>query len=233
MNSAIRVGLIGDYRDAQRAHQAIPKALQAVSDVECVWIPTESAETEASLAAFDGLWCVPGMPYRSAAGAMHAIRHARTTRTPFLGTSAGFQYAILEFARNVVGLRNAEHQKTHPKAEMPLISPLPVALAGVQARVHLLPGSHLRRAYDAPHTTEEYHCSFGLNGKYRRLLEGKEMYVAAIDDQQNIRAVELDSHPFFVATLFQPELREGANPVVREFVHACAKRRNAVARMAG
>lgn len=226
MHSAIRVGLIGDFNETQRAHQAIPKALQAVSEVECVWIPTESAGTVQSLAEFDGFWCVPGMPYRSAEGAMRAIRHARRTRTPFLGTSAGFQYAVLEFARDVLGLVDADHQKSNPRASMPLISPLGCALAGVQARVRLLDGSHLRRAYGVPESVEEYHCSFGLNGRYRRLLEGKDLYVAAIDDQHEIRAVELDGHPFFVATLFQPELRAGRSPIVEAFVNVCAKRRN-------
>jgi CTP synthase (UTP-ammonia lyase) len=199
--------------------------------VECVWIPTESAET-ASFADFDGFWCVPGMPYRSAEGAMRAIRYARTSRTPFLGTSAGFQYAILEFARGVLGLTAADHQKSNPKATLPLISPLSCALAGVRARVRFQDGSHLRKAYGAPESTEEYHCSFGLNGRYRRLLEGNDLYTAAIDDQHEIRAVELDGHPFFVATLFQPEMREGENPLVKAFVHTCEKRKHGAAKAA-
>jgi CTP synthase (UTP-ammonia lyase) len=172
------------------------------------------------------------MPYRSAEGAMRAIRHARMTRTPFLGTSAGFQYSILEFARNVLGLAEADHQKSNPKAAMPLISPLGCALAGVQSRVHFTAGSHLRRAYGAPDSVEEYHCSFGLNGRYRRLIEGKALYVAATDDQHEIRAVELDGHPFFVATLFQPEMRPGSSPIISAFVHTCAKRKAALTRAA-
>jgi len=225
MHSAIRVGLIGDLNEAQRAHQAIPKTLQAVSEVECVWIPTESAGTDA-LTGYDGFWCVPGMPYRNAEGAMRAIQYARMTRTPFLGTSAGFQYAIVEFARHVLGLVEADHQKSNPKTSVPLISPLGCALAGVQARVRFMDGSHLRKAYGAPESVEEYHCSFGVNGRYRRLLEGNDLYVAAIDDQHEIRAVELDGHPFFVATLFQPEMRAGKSPIVEAFVHTCARRRN-------
>src|SRR5881227_4003842 len=106
MHSGTRIGLIGDLNEQQCAHQAIPRALQATSDgLEIVWIPTDSVGDSQSLEGFDGFWCVPGMPYRDAEGAMRAIRHARTTRTPFLGTSAGFQYAILEFARNVLGLK--------------------------------------------------------------------------------------------------------------------------------
>lgn len=164
---------------------------------------------------------------------MRAIRHARMTRTPFLGTSAGFQYVILEFARNVLGLAEADHQKSNPKAAVPVITPLSCALLGVQSRVRFTDGSHLRRAYGTPESVEEYHCSFGLNGRYRRILEGNDLYVAAIDDQHEIRAVELDGHPFFVATLFQPERRTEVSPIVSAFVQMCAKRKSALMKAAG
>jgi len=225
MHPGIRIGLIGDVNEQQKAHQAIPKALYAASNgVECVWIPTDQVTTQA-LAECDGLWCVPGMPYRNAEGAISAIRHARLTQTPFLGTSAGFQYAILEFARDVLGLTEADHQKSNPKASLPLISPLSCALAGVKARVRFTDGSHLKKAYKSPESVEEYHCSFGLNGRYQRLLEGHDLYVAAVDDQHEVRAVELDGHPFFVATLFEPEMRTGSNPLVESFVAVCMKRK--------
>jgi CTP synthase (UTP-ammonia lyase) len=233
MHSGIRIGLIGDFNEQQRAHQAIPRALQATSsEVETAWIPTDSAGDAQSLGGFDGFWCVPGIPYRNADGAMRAIRHARITRTPFLGTSAGFQYAILEYARDVLGLSEADHQKTNPRSALPLISPLSCALAGVKARVRFMDGSHLRRAYGAPESIEEYHCSFGLNGRYRRLLEGKDLCVTAVDDQHEIRAIELDGHPFFVATLFQPEMRDGVSPLVDAFVKCCAKRKQGVSKAA-
>jgi len=233
MHSELRIGLIGDYKEQHRAHQAIPRALQAASDgIEIVWIPTETAGDRASLADFDGFWCVPGMPYRSADGVMAAIAYARTSRTPFLGTSAGFQYAILEYAHNVLGITQVDHQKSNPKASIPLISELGCALAGVRARVRLLDGSRLRMAYGAPESIEEYHCSHGLNNRYRRIIEGNDLWVAAIDDQHDVRAVELDGHPFFVATLFQPELRTGDSPIVEAFVRACAAQKRGMTRAA-
>ena len=84
--------------------------------MEATWVSTDSVGSGESLAEFDGLWCVPGMPYRSADGAISAIRYARTSGYPFLGTSAGFQYALIEYARDVLGLTEADHQKTNPKA---------------------------------------------------------------------------------------------------------------------
>ena len=225
MHSSYRVGLIGEFNDQQRAHHAIPEALSAASGgaVECVWIASDAVGDGKQLAEFAGLWCVPGMPYRSAEGVLRAIQQARATRTPFLGTSAGFQYALIEYARNVLGLAAAEHQKSNPKASLPLISPLGCALIGVKARVRLSPGSILKKAYGKSETVEEYRCSFGLNGRYRRLLEGQHLMVTAVDDQDEIRAVELDGHPFFVATLFQPELASQPNPLVQAFTAACAR----------
>jgi CTP synthase (UTP-ammonia lyase) len=166
------------------------------------------------------------MPYRSAAGALAPIQFARANRVPFLGTSAGFQYALIEYARNVLGFADADHQKTNPSAAMPLISPLGCALLGVKARVHFTSGTIIRRAYNrAPESVEEYHCSFGLNGRYRRLIEGGSMIISAVDDQNDVRAVELDGHPFFVATLFQPEM-QAAHPLVHAFVQACERKRS-------
>lgn len=232
MHSAIRMGLIGEFNEQNKAHHAIGTALAAASDgkVETTWVSTNEVSNSA-LAEFDGLWCVPGMPYRSADGAMAAIKYARSHRIPFLGTSAGFQYALIEYARNVLGFVDADHLKSNPTASMPLISPLGCALLGVKARVRFTDGSHLRAAYRAAESTEEYHCSFGLNDRYRRLLEGGHLYVAAIDDQSSIRAVELDGHPFFVATLFKPEMQP-ANPLVHAFVRACDRRRQSLVRAA-
>jgi len=167
---------------------------------------------------------VPGIPYRSADGALRAIRRARETRTPFLGTSAGFQYALIEYARNVLGMADAEHQKTTPKATTPLIAPLGCALVGVESRVRLTAGSAVRKAYGTPEAVVRYHCSFGLNGRYRRLVESSALHVTAVDDQDEIRAVELDGHPFFVATLFQPET-DAPSALVNAFVAACVRQR--------
>jgi len=239
MQPVIRIALVGDFNQAQKAHQAIPKALGETSEgpIESVWVPTDSVGKGESLAAFDGIWCVPGMPYRNTDGALTAIRHARISHTPFLGTSAGFQYVLIEYARNALGFGGADHQKTCPDAAMPLISPLGCALAGVKARVRFTDGSLVRKAYQAPQSVEEYHCSFGLNGRYRRLIESGPLYVSAVDDQDEIRAVELDGHPFFVATLFQPEMRSAAedspaNPLVGAFVTACRRRRARLTKVA-
>src|ERR1043166_2165142 len=208
MPAAIRIRLIGGRNSQHQSHQAVPKLLASASDrVETVWLPSDAPVNAEALKEFDGFWCVPGMPYRSGDGVLRMIRHARISRAPFLGTSAGFQYTLIEYARNAAGLAEADHQKSNPRTSLPLVAPLNLALAGVKARVRFTVGSRLRQAYAAAQSIEEYHCSFGLNNRYRRLLEGRDLCVAAVDDQHDVRAIELDGHPFFVATLFRSKER--------------------------
>jgi CTP synthase (UTP-ammonia lyase) len=225
MHSATKLGIIGDFNQQQKSHQAIEQALAAVSDggkVEWTWVSTDSVGNGENLAEFDGIWCAPGMPYRNPDGALRAIRHARERRTPFLGTSAGFQYSIIEFARNALGLAGADHQKSNPNCLVPVVSALDAALVGLRARVKFRQGTAIYRAYQAPESVEEYRCSFGLNGRYRRLVEGP-MTVSAVDDHNDVRAVELDGHAFFVATLFMPEMNPGS-PLIRAFAAAACSR---------
>src|SRR5262249_45504713 len=107
MEKSASIGLIGDYCDSVVAHQAIPKALKSAGETlglaaHFEWIPTEEITSAARIADFTGLWCVPASPYRNMNGALLAIRHARESTVPFLGTCGGFQHAIVEYARNVL-----------------------------------------------------------------------------------------------------------------------------------
>src|SRR5262245_29707026 len=124
-NPTVRIGLVGDYNEAVPAHQAIPRALVFAADalaltVQAEWLPTEEIREE-QLTVFDGLWCVPASPYRSMEGALRAIRFAREQHRPFLGTCGGFQHAIVEYARSVLGWADAEHAETAPEAARPVI----------------------------------------------------------------------------------------------------------------
>ncbi|HEY8907144.1 MAG TPA: CTP synthase [Rhodoferax sp.] len=230
MCSKVSIGLIGDYNASVPAHQAIPVALQRAAEiadmtVEFEWVPTEEVVALSRISQFDGLWCVPASPYRSMEGALRAIRHAREAAVPFLGTCAGFQHAVVEYARNVLGWSDAEHAETSPDSLRAVISPLECALVEATGTVRLFPGSRMAAAYGAKQTTEGYRCRYGLNPKFRAELVAGPLRAVADDDTGEVRAVELDEHPFFVATLFQPEraaLKGQAAPLVDAFVRACA-----------
>ena len=222
------VALVGDHDPAVLAHRAIPLALAAAADAEgCAvtwaWVATDAIHEDADLGGFDAVWCVPASPYRSADGALRAIRVARESGRPFLGTCGGFQHAALEYARVVLGWADAEHAETAPDAARPVVTPLACALVERTGSVRFRPGSRLARAYGAAGSEEGYHCRFGLAPDFQRALAGGPLRVAAEDDAGDVRAVELDGHPFFVATLFQPEraaLAGIAPPLVRAFVRA-------------
>ena len=230
MGSQVTIALIGNYNASILAHQAIPLALQAAShmlddDFRHEWVPTEEVTSAQRVASFDGVWCIPGSPYRSMQGALLAIRHARENAIPFLGTCGGFQHAVVEYARNVLGWQDADHAESAPDATRAVIAPLACGLINTAADIRLMPGARLAAAYGTSQIREEYLCSYGVNPQFTAALVAGPMRAAAVDATGDLRAVELDGHPFFVATLFQPERAALAGrpaPIVTAFVRACA-----------
>ena len=224
----IRVALIGDQRESVTAHRAIPIALRLAAEaVQCEvaaeWLHTSTLGTAVAekLSEYAGVWCVPGSPYADTAAALAAIGFARQEGRAYLGTCGGFQHALLEYAREVWGVQAAAHAELEPDADDPVIAPLECALIEVRERLHLTPGSRVAQAYGTASVTEGYHCRFGLSPRYAERLEQGPLRVAARDGSGSVRAVELESHPFFVATLFQPEraaLENRAPPLVIAFV---------------
>jgi CTP synthase (UTP-ammonia lyase) len=228
----VRIGLVGDRTDTVRAHGAIPQALAFASEaagcaVEHAWLPTPdlAGDVGRPLARFDAIWCVPGSPYASMDGALAAIRYAREHRVPFLGTCGGFQHAVIEVARDVLGLREAEHAESSPDAALPIVTRLACSLVRVKRTIALVPGSRLAALYGRAEATEEYQCNFGVNAAYRAALEQAGLRFTAIDEDGDVRALELPEHPFFLGTLFQLELSALAgatHPIAVAFVRAAA-----------
>lgn len=165
-----RIGLIGDFHTDLLAHRAISKALALAGEVvgvqtEPVWLATDKIEigNAPALAGFAGLWCVPASPYASMEGALWAIRCARENKVPFLGTCGGFQHALIEYARNVAGISEADHAETNPQASHLIVSPLACSLVEQTGTIRLKEGSLIRNACDKAEIVEGYHCRFGLN----------------------------------------------------------------------
>lgn len=227
----LRIALIGDYDPQITAHQAIPLALELAArhierDVQWQWLATESIDADSRLTDFDGLWCVPGSPYRNIDGALRAIAFAREKQRPFFGTCGGFQHAVLEFARNVMGWADAEHGETSPDAQRAVISPLTCALVEAIGQIQLIEGSLIAKAYANEQISEGYRCRYGINPALIDELLHHDLRVSGHDSGGEPRAIELHGHPFFVATLFQPEraaLRGQLPPLVAAFVDACAR----------
>lgn len=239
MTTATRIGLVGDYDETVTAHRAIPAALAlageaATAPIHFEWIPTEEIEDDSRVQGFDGLWCVPASPYRSMDGALLAIRFAREQGRPFLGTCGGFQHAILEYARNVLGWADAEHAETTPGAARLVITPLACALVEKTDTIRFRQGSMVAAAYGTLEATEGYHCNYGINPGFLAAIVSGPLRVSGEDQAGEVRAVELQDHPFFVATLFQPEraaLTGQTPPLVTAFLRVAAAARMGLWRM--
>jgi CTP synthase len=226
-----RIALIGDRSEAVTAHRAIPRALELAREktgarVEWEWVATSRiGQANRDLAGFSAIWVVPASPYENADGVFDALRWAREGGRPMLGTCGGFQHALIEFARNVAGIVDADHAETSPGAVSLVVTPLSCSMVEKTGTVHFEKGSLLASAFGAESSSEEYHCNYGFNPGFRGRLEYAGLRFTAWDDAGEIRGAELPSHPFFAGVLFQPEragLRGEAPPLVVAFVKAAA-----------
>jgi CTP synthase (UTP-ammonia lyase) len=226
------IALIGDYDPAVTAHQAIPRALElagtaAGSPVRWQWIGTaDITDAPRQLAPFSGLWVVPKSPYRNMAGTLDAIRFARETGRPLLGTCGGFQHMLIEFARNVLEIADADHAETATTGTL-VVTRLSCSLVEQTGALRFVSDSRIRAAYGTDTATEGYRCNYGPAGTHRSRFETAGLRFTAFDEAGEIRAAELPSHPFFVGTLFQPEraaLRGVPPPLAAAFVRAVLER---------
>lgn len=223
-----RLALVGDRSNEVQAHTRIPAILQALNSgpddpLEVYWLDTTSISEPSDLYGFDGIWTLPGSPYRHTAGVLAAIEAARTTAVPLLGTCGGFQHLLLEFARNVCGLRGVAHAEESPDAPELLIVPLACSLLGEEAPIVVRPGTLAAAAMGEGPSVERFFCRFGLNASYRAALEVGGLDFSAQDQWGDPRVVELPGHPFFVASLFQPELSSSStwvHPLIAAFARA-------------
>jgi CTP synthase (UTP-ammonia lyase) len=237
MKRALRIGLVGDFKPGYRGHIATDDSLRhgaraAGVDVENVWLSTvtlESAVTDRELEAFDGLFLTPGTPYESLAGALRALRFARERGWPLLATCGGFQHLLLEFAIGPGGVEDGQHGDYSPTGGTPVIvrvacpapnrAPGAAALSG-RIRVAIASTSHAFEIYKRASVEEEFACNWELNPELRPTLEKAGLRMVGFDSNGQVRIAELPGHPFFLGTLFQPQLSSTLakpHPIIQAF----------------
>lgn len=225
------IAIIGDFSPKDRSHGATNDAISHSAAalgaaVNPRWVGTDTltlANASRELAGFGGFWIAPASPYKNMSGALLAIRMAREQGIPLLGTCGGFQHIIIEYARNVLGLADAEHEETEPQASRLLISRLACSLVGRTMTITLQPDSIIARACGRTCIEAQYYCNFGVNPDYVQTLRSSALRIAGSDDEGVVRAVELAKHPFFVGTLFLPQHSSQASaphPIVTAFIKA-------------
>jgi CTP synthase (UTP-ammonia lyase) len=243
VSESVRIGILGDFNPEFPSHHATNNALQHSArklqiTVESSWIPTPSLlepNAAAILEPFDGLWASPGSPYKSFDGMLKGIEFARVHDRPFLGTCGGFQYTLIECARNVLGIADATTAEEEPKAKNIVIYPVACAvpnraanapkLSGMVPQIHLRPGSYLASFYGKEIIEEEFFCNFEMNPEFEWMAMEAGFPVVARGPKEECRAIESPSHLFFIATLFQPQLssrEDNPHPLVTAYVQHVA-----------
>jgi CTP synthase (UTP-ammonia lyase) len=205
-----------------------------VDPPEVRWVPSEAlgrkaGAAESVLVGAAAVWAAPGGPHRSMGGMLAGIRWARESGTPLLGTCAGFQLAVVEFARNVLGHEAATHEEYDPEAaaEDLFIAELLCSLAGQTMRVELVDEA-VRAMYAGERAEERYYCHFGLHPARRQRVHDAGLRVAAVDTRDgDARILRLADHEYYVLTLFVPQVRSAPgrrHPLVTAWVRAATSR---------
>ena len=130
---------------------------------------------------------------------------------------------VLEYARNVMGIKDAAHAETDPYASCLFVTPLSCSLVGKTMQVTIKPESKAAAIYQAHSAMEAFYCNFGLNPEYQEQLERAGLEITGKDENGETRIVELVSHPFFIGTLFVPQARSEPgkpHPLILEFCQA-------------
>jgi CTP synthase (UTP-ammonia lyase) len=239
---AVKVGIVGDFDRGKHSHWATEAALFHAAarlgfKVEPRWVPTPflAAQRAAdALAGFDGIWGAPGSPYQSLPGMLRAIEYARTRNVPYLGTCGGFQYALIEYSRHMLGLPDADTAENDPADRANAVISLVACETPSQTSARLngagvavpVSGTLIFKLCGSADLSGQYFCSYEVNNDFVPKWEAAGLRVAARGAEGEMRAFDLPAHRFFLATLFQPQLSssfDAPHPLIEGFLRACAQ----------
>ncbi len=222
----VRIALLGDD-SGHRSHQelnALRPRLSAELGAEARWVPTDG---DVDLAAYDGVWLVPGSPYADDDAVLRALTAVREGGMPFLGTCGGMQYAVLEFARSVLGDTDATHAEVDGEEESNVVTALACSLQGEERLVTPVAGTRFDAMVDGPFVGMHF-CSYAPAAEVVARLQEARVVVGATAEDAGAEVLEFPDHPFYVTSMFQPHIGALAggpiHPLVRAFVAAIATR---------
>jgi CTP synthase len=242
----VRIGLIGKYVELKDAYKSIQESfVHAGASNQCrVLVKTIHSEsiTEENviekLMDLDGLLVAPGFGQRGIDGKIISIKYARENKVPFLGICLGMQCAVVEFARNVLGYRDAHSTEMDPRTTHPVID-LMEHQKGISEMGHtmrlgsypcrLTAGTKVAEIYKEKEISERHRHRFEFNNQYLGEYEDNGMVAAGINPNENlVEIVELRDHPWFVGVQFHPEYKstvDAPHPLFVGFIAAAVKHR--------
>ncbi|MFN4178750.1 MAG: CTP synthase [Armatimonadota bacterium] len=245
----VTIAMVGKYVQLRDAYLSVVEALKhgGFSNqvrVRIRWVDAEQLNDEtvqSLLKGVDGVVVPGGFGYRGIEGKIFAIKYARENGIPFLGLCLGLQCAVIEFARNVCGLKDANSTEFDEETRYPVI-----ALMDEQRRVvqkggtmrlgaypcFLKPGTKVAEIYNAHLVYERHRHRYEVNPRYHEILERHGMVLSGISpDGKLVEVIELPDHPFFVATQFHPEFKSRPNrphPLFASFIGAALKQKTSI-----
>ena len=241
----VKIAMVGKYVELHDSYISVNEALkhggiETRSAIDIDWIDSETLEGDADLDEIlgdvDGILVPGGFGSRGIEGKINACQYARTHGIPYLGICLGMQIAIIEFARHVLGMNDANSAEINPETPYPVIDILPeqkeVTDMGGTMRLGqypctLNPESKSYELYGASMIYERHRHRYEVNNDYRNdLLSGGMIFAGTSPDNHIVEMVEIPEHPWFVACQFHPEFKSRPNkphPLFRGFVTAAAK----------
>jgi CTP synthase len=242
----VTVGVVGKYIKHNDAYKSIYESLDhagiangarvVVRKLEAEEIEREGAER--ILSGLDGVLIPGGFDYRGSSGKVDAIRYARERKVPFFGICLGLQCAVIEFARNVVGLADANSTEFDRNTPYPVVCMLNEQFAitdkGGTMRLGKYPcilaeGSLAHQAYQSREVEERHRHRFEFNNQFRAQFEANGLFVTGTSPNGKlVEIVEVRDHPWFLAVQCHPEFKSKptkAHPLFQGFIQACVQRR--------
>jgi CTP synthase len=237
----VRIGFVGKYVQLIESYKSLNEALihgGIANDckVEIQHIDSETITAEnvkKVLGEIDGILVAPGFGARGTEGKIVAVRHARENKIPFFGICLGLQMAVIEFARHVCGLADANSTELDPTTPHPVVDFMPdqrgITEKGGTMRLGaypcvLKPGTRAAEAYEATEISERHRHRYEVNNNYRDALERNGMVLSGLSpDGRLVEMIELPQHPYFVACQFHPEFKSrpwAPHPLFARFVKA-------------
>ena len=246
LTQEVRIGLVGKYVEYEDSYKSLKEALLHGGlahnlKVKIEWIEAENLEWPSCagvLEGFDGILVPGGFGKRGIQGMIHAIRFARESKTPYFGICLGMQTMVIEFARNVCGLTEADSTEFEPATPHRVIYKLRELLGvdelGGTMRLGAYPcqlaeGSFARRAYGAAEIRERHRHRFEFNREYEEILTGNGLRITGCTpDGVYVEICEIADHPWFLGCQFHPEFKSKPlepHPLFRAFIGAAHERR--------
>lgn len=250
LRKTVKIGIVGKYfgTGAFTLSDSYISVIEAIKHAswhqgrvpEISWLNAEKYEKDRrslkELRDFDGIIVPGGFGSRGVEGKVKAIEFCRKNKIPYLGLCYGLQLAVVEFARNVCGLKGAHTTEINIKTKYPVIDTMPEQVVNIKERkmggsmrlgaytCGLKPGTIGYRAYATKLVTERHRHRYEVNNDYRDVFEKKGMVFSGINPERNlVEIIELKNHPFFVGTQFHPELKSrplSPHPLFKEFIKA-------------